>query len=376
MSPSENNSPWQILGLDETTASEQEIKRAYAKLLRMHRPDVDPEGFQRIQAAYKTAMHLVGNRNGTGEVSHLELPLVSAPNKPADEVEPVDVLPPEFAEAKSRLEKAVAEKQGSELKEALDLFRPIIRENEAARNAWGQLLDQTFNADVETLASLLPSAGVIRLLEAGQSPLAERIMAVWHEQGRTDQLSQMAASLLKRTSGFPHLEQTLTCARLGILLAFRRPTLAEQLANSVFPQLPPGRDRDFVMAQIENRLSIGKVFGNLGPVPIQFWEKQLCESGDPSQLDWDTDEARKALHQLAMNASPDWPGFAILHRILPKFYWDRLERGVNSRLQEDARQSQHRHHRRSETNTSRIGCGVFWIILIVIKVVVALFTSR
>lgn len=376
MSPPENNSPWQILGLDETTASEQEIKRAYAKLLRLHRPDVDPQGFQRIQAAYKSAMALVGTRSPTGEAIYSELPLVSPPPALAQDARADFQLPAEFLDAQSKLEKAVADKNLPELKEVLELFRPLIREDEATKMAWGKLLETTFNADVETLAGLLPPAGVIRLVEAEQSPLAERIMAVWHEQGRIDQLAKMASSIAKRPSAFPHVEQTLTCARLGILLAFRRPTLAEQLANKVFPQLPPGNARDFVMAQIENRLSIGKVFSSLGPVPVHFWEKQLCESGDPSQLDWDTDEARKALHQLSINASPDWPGFAILHRILPKFYWDRLERGVNSRLQEDARQSQHRHHRRSETNSSRIGCAVFWFILIVIKVVIALFTSR
>ena len=376
MSPSENNSPWQILGLEESTASEQEIKRAYAKLLRVHRPDVDPEGFQRIQAAYKSAMAWIASRNAPEELIPLELAMVSPPLAAAEAAVPAPQLSPAFLDAQSRLKTAADERNLPELKEVLELFRPLIREDTDCKMAWGRLLETTFNADVETLANLLPPAGVIRLVEAEQSSLAERIMAVWHDQGRIDLLAQMASSIVKRPGAFPYVEQTLTCARLGILLAFRRPTLAEQLANTVFPQLPPGNAREFVMAQIDNRLSIGKVFSSLGPVPVHFWEKQLCESGDPSQLDWDTDEARKALYQLGMNARPDWPGFAILHRILPKLHWDRLERVVNDRLKADARQVQIRHDRKSASNPSSIGCSVFWIIFVVIKIVIALFTSK
>jgi DnaJ domain len=44
-------SPHRILGL-AADATEPEIKRAYARLLKQHRPDEDPEGFQRLHEAY------------------------------------------------------------------------------------------------------------------------------------------------------------------------------------------------------------------------------------------------------------------------------------------------------------------------------------
>jgi hypothetical protein len=40
------------LDIDET-ADERTIKRAYARLLKVHRPDDDPEGFQRLNQAYQ-----------------------------------------------------------------------------------------------------------------------------------------------------------------------------------------------------------------------------------------------------------------------------------------------------------------------------------
>lgn len=48
-------SPFERLGVDRN-ADEREIKRAYARLLKVTRPDDDPEGFQRLNKAYQTAL--------------------------------------------------------------------------------------------------------------------------------------------------------------------------------------------------------------------------------------------------------------------------------------------------------------------------------
>ena len=46
---------WAVLQLDED-ADERSIKRSYARLLKVHRPDEDPEGFQRLREAYEHAL--------------------------------------------------------------------------------------------------------------------------------------------------------------------------------------------------------------------------------------------------------------------------------------------------------------------------------
>ncbi|MGX0890407.1 hypothetical protein AB7M22_002415 [Pseudomonas sp. ADAK2 TE3594] len=46
---------WVILGL-EADADSRSIKRQYAALLKVHRPDEDPSGFQRLREAYEQAM--------------------------------------------------------------------------------------------------------------------------------------------------------------------------------------------------------------------------------------------------------------------------------------------------------------------------------
>lgn len=49
------SSPWAVLGIPPGS-SVAEVKRAYAKLLRQHRPDVDPVGFRRLRDAYESAL--------------------------------------------------------------------------------------------------------------------------------------------------------------------------------------------------------------------------------------------------------------------------------------------------------------------------------
>ena len=50
-------SPFELLGV-APDAGEREIKQAYARLLKRHRPDEDPDGFQRANEAYQVALAL------------------------------------------------------------------------------------------------------------------------------------------------------------------------------------------------------------------------------------------------------------------------------------------------------------------------------
>ena len=81
--------PYALLDIDED-ADERTIKRAYARLLKLHRPEDDPEGFQRINAAYQLCLRQLG-----GGGSHA--PQGIGFDAPATHVsEPAPVVAPAF----------------------------------------------------------------------------------------------------------------------------------------------------------------------------------------------------------------------------------------------------------------------------------------
>ncbi|WP_018693021.1 J domain-containing protein [Algicola sagamiensis] len=52
--------PWEFLEIT-SAATEREVKRAYAKKLKQHRPDQDPEGFKQLREAYEFALNHAKN---------------------------------------------------------------------------------------------------------------------------------------------------------------------------------------------------------------------------------------------------------------------------------------------------------------------------
>lgn len=52
--------PWEVLEI-EATDNKRTVKNAYAVLIKKHRPDSEPERFQEINQAYKTALNLLAH---------------------------------------------------------------------------------------------------------------------------------------------------------------------------------------------------------------------------------------------------------------------------------------------------------------------------
>lgn len=72
-----------FLGLDER-ADERAIKRAYARLLRDARPDIDPAGFQRLNDAYRAALDGLHQREASPSTPHAGEPAAQAPHATAE----------------------------------------------------------------------------------------------------------------------------------------------------------------------------------------------------------------------------------------------------------------------------------------------------
>jgi hypothetical protein len=89
-------SPWQVLGIAPTEDT-RAIKQAYARALKQTRPDVDPEGYQRLRECYEWALGWVEWKREHPEESADE-------SEDADEPAPIAVRMPEAAATAAELD--------------------------------------------------------------------------------------------------------------------------------------------------------------------------------------------------------------------------------------------------------------------------------
>ena len=128
-------SPFDILGLPRD-APVADIKRAYARALRAHRPDVDPEGFARVTEAFhqclasaaepRSRIAVMGSAGASGRSEPTPVAVGAARDGAAPA--PPDVAPPDFAplvEALAARARTDSPAQLDAWLHGLDIFFPI-----------------------------------------------------------------------------------------------------------------------------------------------------------------------------------------------------------------------------------------------------------
>jgi len=78
-------SDWEILGIAPTDEL-REIKRAYSRALRIHHPEKDPAGFQRLRAAYESILKSL--ESPRKPVLFADIPAIDTPEPPTPPDEP------------------------------------------------------------------------------------------------------------------------------------------------------------------------------------------------------------------------------------------------------------------------------------------------
>lgn len=91
--------PWAILGI-EPCDDARAVKRAYAKQLKLTRPDEKPQEFQQLHAAYKQALNIAQKRSATEGSSHTAQPVES----PQPDVSPQPGVSPQSIESPQPIE--------------------------------------------------------------------------------------------------------------------------------------------------------------------------------------------------------------------------------------------------------------------------------
>lgn len=95
---------WEVLGV-APGADERSIRRQYARLLKVHRPDEDPEAFQRVREAYEQALAQTRWELDEPHAEAQALPQQDAPAPVAQSIEPlIEAAPDQVQQARALLD--------------------------------------------------------------------------------------------------------------------------------------------------------------------------------------------------------------------------------------------------------------------------------
>lgn len=349
--------PWELLGLRRGASGEREVKRAYARLLKLHRPDQDPEGFQRVSGAYQQALRdLQEDAEFSPETPATSLNLPPGPettldpaNGPgapgaspepqeesaASETAPSDAgprprrledfpdLPEKFLSGCERLrERMQRVAQPVEVPE-FNMLRNMVREGPARLAApWVVVLEALFQTErgLRLLPQINP-ADVLLLMRHGEGGCAARILMTWRDDiSLLNRLTQLANLMLEQKVGNdPGMLRAMHFT--AQMAAFHLPHVAGRLADELYRQTGPGV-REQIVREIELRSAAGKAFATFSLPQRRIWEQQLFENGE-GEADWSRPEAIAALQSVMASCGQDWEGWPLVTRVVPEDLLDR-----------------------------------------------------
>ncbi|QIF00546.1 J domain-containing protein [Roseimicrobium sp. ORNL1] len=347
------NDPWQILILDRHTATEKDVKAAYARLLKQHRPDSDPEGFRRVRGAYEAALDWLRNRAtnyNLPEVSYADAGTTD-PNaaagtegKDGNQGNRLDLpvvfedfpLPADAKEALAEVEHAAQTGNVEQLEAALKTFQERCEAGSVSGASRTTALERAFNGRINDLASAVTNSFLIRLAELGQTNISHLVISAWQERDDRGRLVQFSRALMDHARTLATPDGAFLLARVGVLTGLEQPEMASTLANAAYPHLPVDA-RNHLMAQLEQEAALGKIFAEVSPSMKPFWFRRVRQAGE--KFDWNSPEARKALNDVIERNRYVWEGWGVVRQLMPPANWALVEHRLNNQVQQVHRQT-------------------------------------
>ena len=354
------NDPWQFLILDRNTATNRDVKAAYARLLKQHRPDKDPEGFKNLREAYEAALESIKQRDASSAVP----PAYAVPDPASADDESATAaenlasffdsshLPEEAQAAYHVLEQAVGTNNDEQMQAATDAFSEACNCCRVASSDKVIALQKVFMQDVQIASRGVTCALIMDLAARGETNFCHVIVGTWEESGQHQQMVELANVMLSRRGLLTAPDAATLMARVALIIGLECPMTATELANSSFPHLPTD-GRNELIARIEHQVAIGRPFAEVAPDMKSFWFRMLRT--EPEARDWHSTEAQSALANAVERNRFQWEGWGIVQQMLPPEIWKSVEDELQKQIRK-VQQSQRPHW------SSKIG----WVIVPVI----------
>lgn len=348
--------PWKFLGLQPDVADEKQVRSAYAKLLKVHRPGQDPEGFQRLRSAYEQALEW------------LQFRAVSEEDKQPDDAEewepegesPADLDPapahqssltPSWADGEvpflpHRLDQAPPQEQHQR-----KLWRPqrnwprewsysIVTLDRALQNprryldiinmalralavdvqecgippdALECIISDAFDTEAGLFGMTAPVAILSHLLQGGRTAFLNRAIKALEQAGRHAHLTTLVQKLdeCDVDAWSARTADVFFCATS--LVAIHQPFLAQSMMRKLRGFLDASA-YSAKFSSLESSITRGMALRELTPDCRVFWAWRLEHPEAP--CDWEAEPSVNALNNV-MLLGPMWAGYPLVKNVVP-----------------------------------------------------------
>lgn len=335
--------PWTTLGLDPEGASERDVKRAYAKRLRVCRPDQDPEGFRKLHDAYQAALRELQWRsegdddNDPWDAGGGTLPIEITRTEQIEELRPREgaAFPIEassddtlwtgmgtfepsaglraITDCFDRLESALAN-GGGDIPMLVEQAEILLYEHPSEAIRWGELMQEVFARHGDHSALVLKAATIVFELEHGGTAATLAVVERLDRRGDSQGIATLANLLLQNKARIATPAAGIVAARLAGAAAFWARGRTERLADFAYQHLGRG-ERDFHMQHIDRHVAMASMMA-LVPVHLKsFWRQRMMHSG--GRHTWEDAESKAAIAWLRSPMARRGPSFEVLVGLLP-----------------------------------------------------------
>lgn len=325
--------PWKVLELEPGTASLQDVKRSYARLLKNCRPDRDPEGFMRLRAAYEAAQNHLKSGSPPPPLPRLDPAPDAAPASSQPATPPVAAPAPEIPAAVqaalAALQAAVASKIRQKVRIAWAAYEAAADQHDLLKESRWLLFIEVFAGNIPLLADACTDDQLLAHLKFGEMRLLRLVTDLWSRQGDAKRLDEFCVSLNRQKQLLDTEPGALAMVISAIALAAWNPEQAARFAQRAFPRLPTA-ERTQLVGVVDFETMLGRL---VLPLPQQFklpWIEVL-RHGESSKP-WNEIISREMVVALLRCCGPKWPGLAILSQKLKPESWQQLKTLAESLL--------------------------------------------
>lgn len=308
---------WTELGLSREVSSEKEIKAAYARLLKLHRPDQDPEGFRRIRAAYEAGMAVLrGKQEAVPPASNAEAVLYRALEIETDRHEA-----PAAKLAGDPLPAVLARRNASALQKSMaELVEAYGLQGTNADFTW-VLNRHSEPTDATWALSEVNAEELMAWLDRDEVERTRVILSAWDHSGDSELTLEFIERLIEKSDVLHSEDAIMLAFELAMWVAFWSEDHAVAMGDALYPKLPT-QHRRALMDALDDEIAFGTLMKPMRDDAREVWWKH--RRLPHRKWDWASKASVVALDAMADGLEHYFDTLVDWQDRIPESAWDAL----------------------------------------------------